>query len=220
MADYINRGRRYALGLAVLATRVRHRDFPDDPSGWLTWARDSFGYERRFCFQLLSVGNLLMSVHHDALIKTDLMKLESLARIPSHQLPALLERWDPSTATREEVRQKVAMWNPEEPEETDADAEAKAKRRPQRERPSSAAEAIELLASTCGMDAEGPRRLGAEIDPMVAIRAGFGALSAAIWHLKDHPELALTDAQEAALDRFLSAVLAEVAQIKARNAGK
>ena len=67
MADYINRGRRYALGLAVLATRVRHRDFPDDPSGWLTWARDSFGYERRFCFQLLSVGNLLMSVHHDAL---------------------------------------------------------------------------------------------------------------------------------------------------------
>ena len=108
--ERIESGRRSAVEIAVLIAHVRDVYYVDDASGWLAWAQQEFGYQRRFCFECLKGGRLLTAVHHDALARCEPFKLEMLANIPESQLPALLKQWDPSTATREEVRRKVAMW--------------------------------------------------------------------------------------------------------------
>jgi hypothetical protein len=58
-----------------------------------------------------------------------------LAGIPSGQLPALLKHWDPSKATRDEVREKVKLWatDGEGDGKGDTDKDARAKRRERKE---------------------------------------------------------------------------------------
>jgi len=169
-------GMRAALRIALLLAHARDAYFADAPAEWLTWAREQFGYERRHCFRCLKAGRLLLldGVPHEALARCDLEKLEMLARIPGHQLPALLERWDPSTATRAEVRAKVKMWeDPEEPGGEDEE-DARAKRTPPRTKTPAEILEDEIVKVRMLLDDEnGPDLVAAVVDePMVVRTAG------------------------------------------------
>jgi hypothetical protein len=134
-------GRRAAIDICVLLAHARREWFADDPAKWLEWARDEFGYERRHCFTCLKAGGLLLEPAFDEcdmshLTGCDIPKLEALASIPTTQLAPLLKRWDPAHATREEVREKVKLWCPEEDKE---DARA-TRREPRRTDPAVAFE--------------------------------------------------------------------------------
>src|SRR3989304_2586041 len=61
-----------ALAFAAYLAHGRQAFFAADPGSWLSWAHDMFGYERRFCFQCLKVGQLLLDsaeCTNDALLK-------------------------------------------------------------------------------------------------------------------------------------------------------
>lgn len=205
----IEAGRRSALEIAVLIAHVRDHYYREDPSGWLTWAQGEFGYGRRFCFQCLACGHLLAKVRHAALLGCDVEKIDELARIPDDQLRALLEHWDPSKATREEVRRKAKLWTDRTAEcdqcgasfEPQGDettcpqcAGAKAKRPRRVERPTSHLERnIEVLA---GMDDPTAKLVADQVGAGIAFRAAFKLLDVALYHVHAYgdmtPELLAT----------------------------
>ena len=224
--ERIDRGRRAALEIAVLITHVRTYYYREDAAGWLTWAQTEFGYGRRFCFQCLSAGTLVQRVHHDALMACDLEKIEALAAIPPEQLATLLEHWDPSKATRDEVRRKVAMWKAGpatceqcgaefEPQDGDATvcpacAGARARRVTKQDRP--AGEPWErYIEQIAGMSDEKAREIAAQTGAGIAFRAAFRLLDLAMYHVAEYrdltPELLATwrrdlDAAAAGFDRL------------------
>jgi len=181
----ITAGRRAALTIAMLIAHAREEYFPADPSGWLTWARDNFGYGRRMVFQCLKAGALLLprdgKVHHDALLECDLMKLEMVARIPEAQRDAFLERVPVAELSRDELRAKVRLWEDPEPGDDD-EADAKAKPKPKAPAPTTIEKLIDQVA---GIDGAERARLKATIDPMAGTRAAFTVLDIVLEQLQE-----------------------------------
>ena len=224
--ERIDRGRRTALEIAVLIAHVRTYYYREDAAGWLTWAQEEFGYGRRFCFQCLSAGTLVQRVHHGALIECDIQKLEALAAIPPEQLATLLEHWDPSQASRDEVRKKVAMWKaaPVKCEqcgaEFDADGDetvcpacagAQARRGAKSGDKPQGDPWERYIEKIAGMSDEKAREVAAQTGAGIAFRAAFRLLDLAMYHVAEYkdltPELLATwrgdlDAATAGFDRL------------------
>ena len=179
--EHIAIGRRSALLIALLIAHGRDTCFADDPSAWLTWARDEFGYQRRFCFQCLKAGRLLLATAgdkciNDALARCDLVKLELLARIPAPQLPAFVGHVDVAGMTREQLRDKIAALYPEN---DDDEEKAKATRPPRRTK--TAAEKLDdWCVEVAGYTHDTKLELLPTLDPMSCFVAGRQLLDLAL----------------------------------------
>jgi len=192
-------GRRAALRIALLIAHARDAYFPENASEWLGWAREKFGYQRRFVFQCLTAGRLLLSddltVHHGALAACDLRKLEKLGTLHAakpEQCRALLGVWNPAEHSREEVGAKVDAFLAKGPAICDAcggefertrkkqtlceECEA---RKQQEKAKRKARSADRILGDIAGLEEEQKQQVAAELAPGVAMRAGLCAIEMA-----------------------------------------
>jgi len=181
-------GRQAALTICVLIAHARDTFFPDAPAEWLTWARDAFGYERRFCFECLKAGRLLIGASDectiDALLQCDMHKLELLAKLPSQHLRPFLERNDPATMSRDQVRAKVKAWlgdedNDDGADQPNPDDSAKATRRPR------GTTTVEDLVDKCAVLTDDEKLAIVEhLDHTAALRACGNLLDMVVYQLE------------------------------------
>jgi hypothetical protein len=182
----ISLGRLSAVAICVLLADSRQRFFSDDASAWLTWSRDCFGFDRRHSFRCLKAGMLLLVPNLGEcpmghLLGCEPQKLEMLANIPAQQLPALLERWNPAEASREEVREKVKLWA-DDPDaaaqKLEEEARAKRKAPVAGGAASTVAKAMTRIQKILGGECRDEAL--AKLDVPAAIRTGYELVDAAM----------------------------------------
>ncbi len=205
-------GRRAAVTIAVLIAHARDAYYPEEPPEWLDWARKEFGYQRRFCFQCLAAGRLLLQCTSDALdsntvaalVGCDIQKLEllwPLARKKPEQFRALLSAWNPAEHGRDAVSAKVAGFLGDEAKKatcTRCKTEFEPSRRKQelceacetaakkKTAERKGASTDKILADLAGLDEPAKAALAAEIAPAIAMRAGLNAVELSLMSVDAH----------------------------------
>jgi len=109
-------GIRAAVRIAVHLAFARSTFFEHDPGEFSRWAGNNWGYKARWLATCVKAGRMIIDLtpvsgaRCELLLDCSLDKLEALANIPRHQMPALLETWNPAEATRDQVRQKAKLF--------------------------------------------------------------------------------------------------------------
>jgi len=185
IAEQVAIGRRAAIAVACLIAYAHDHYYTDRPAEWLAWARDHFGYGRRFAFRCLKAGRLLIGARTqpviDALAACDLTKLEHLARLPENLLRPFVDRNDLAVLTRDQVRDKVAAWlgAPGELPEADTAARTPPRRPADDDMPVSARRVVTAVDRLAALDADDQDALAEHVHPLGALRAAIACLGMA-----------------------------------------
>lgn len=107
----LDEGMRLALRIAVRVAVAKRAHFGGEFGPWLEWIEQSFHVGKRSAITWCNAGECLIRnlVHHGALIRCDLQKLEIVAPLDRRQMEYLVSKYpEPGSLDRTELRRIVA----------------------------------------------------------------------------------------------------------------